>query len=177
MAITPNIDHKLREVAERAENFLEGVDQSPFSSTAFSVLQERIALYVSELVKESAIIAKRDNADSISTKHVEVACEHLTLRSRGRIYKHLGTIGGICLGASLSTLISMITINQYPSSAVLISVLLGIIGGALFAINMMMSLASATKPRLTTHSTRPPDSISFMVALSGLLGCFMRAAG
>jgi hypothetical protein len=137
MDLTPNVDHKLKEVAERTENFLEGVDHSPFSSAAFSVLKERITLYVSELVKESAIVAKRDKADSISTKHVEVACEHLTLRSRGGVYKNLGTIGGVCLGASISTLISMITASQYSMSGVLISVLLGIAGGVLFAINIM----------------------------------------
>ena len=79
-----------------------------FSSAATSVVKEKASQYMTGIVAESAAVARRDNSDIVSAKHVEIASDNITSHSRGRLYKHIGTWGGIFLGASLSTLTSMI---------------------------------------------------------------------
>ena len=127
---------KVEGIALRAEEYLEGVDPSPFSRPAFSVLKGRISQYVKDLVGESLKIRDLDRADSVSVKHVELASVHMTLQAGRKIYKHCGTVGGIFLGASLSNLLSMMSSSQYSSGSILITVFLGIAGASLITLNI-----------------------------------------
>lgn len=108
-------------------------DRPPFSVHAYVVLRTTIVEYVSDLVTESARIARRSRADDISAAHVQRAAEHLTSATRRRFFRHLGTIGGIMLGGAISNILSMTLENRYGSAGILITTGIAIIGAALVA--------------------------------------------
>ena len=68
----------------------------------FDALKQTIGDFIDELVSESARIANRNRADTISAAHVETAADHLVASSARRIFRHLGTVGGLVLGTALS---------------------------------------------------------------------------
>ena len=105
----------------------------PFSVPAYEVLRARIAEYISDLVTESARLARRSRADDISATHVQRAAEHLTSASRGRLSRHLGTVGGIMLGGALSNILSMTLENKYGATGILVTTGIAIVGAALVA--------------------------------------------
>ena len=111
-------------------------DRPPFSVPAYEILRTRIAEYISDLVTESARIAKRSRADDISATHVQRAAEHLTGTTRGRFFRHLGTVGGIMLGGALSNILSMTLENRYGPAGILITTGVAIIGAALVAAHI-----------------------------------------
>jgi len=111
-------------------------DRPPFSVPAYEVLRTRIAEYISDLVTESARIARRGRADDISATHVQRAAEHLTNATRGRFFRHLGTVGGIMLGGALSNILSMTMENRYGAAGILITTGFAIIGAGLVAAHI-----------------------------------------
>jgi hypothetical protein len=111
-------------------------DRPPFSSQAYELLRDKIAEYVSDLVTESARIARRSRADDISAAHVQRAAEHLTGASRGRFYKHVGTIGGIMLGGALSNILTMTLENRYGAAGILITTGVAVIGTGMVAAHI-----------------------------------------
>jgi len=113
---------------DMAGQALEHVDPGPFSAQAFHLLKLKVADYVRSLIMESSKISRRRRADVISAAHVEQASDYLVTSSSRRWFRHVGTIGGILLGASLSNFLAMTTGNQYSATGVTISVLLAVIG-------------------------------------------------
>src|SRR5580692_5415419 len=86
-------------LAEEAERQLANADAAPFSPQAFHILKSKVSDYVRALIGESAKVSRRGRADVISAAHVEQASEYLITTSSRRWVRHLGTIGGILLGA------------------------------------------------------------------------------
>jgi histone H3/H4 len=123
------------EVAEKADELLRSVDTSPFSPAAFSVFKAKVIQYIEDLARESATIAKRTQADVVSAKDVQAACDRLTTSPRKTLYRHLGTVGGLSLGASTSALGSMLVANQFPLWAVLVAIGTGILGAFFLGIH------------------------------------------
>jgi len=115
-------------VLQEADRQLAGVDPGPFSPPAFHVLKLKVAAYVRSLIVESAKIARRRRADVISASHVEQASDYLVTSASHRWFRHVGTIGGILLGASLSNFLSITTANQYSATGVVVSALLAVVG-------------------------------------------------
>lgn len=111
-------------------------DRPPFSAHAYEVLRTTIVEYVSDLVTESARIARRVRADDISAAHVQRAAEHLASTTRGRFYRHIGTIGGIMFGGALSNILSMTLENRYGTAGILITTGVAIAGTALVAAHI-----------------------------------------
>lgn len=103
----------------------------PFSEAAASLIREKSTEYFNELINESIVVGKRDQADIISSKHVQIASNNLISHSQGRLYQHLGTWGGIFLGTSLSSLMSMLLVNQYPPIGVVAVTVIGTVGSYL----------------------------------------------
>lgn len=132
--IEDHADQLLREV-HRA---LEYEDTGMFSVQAFRALKLKISLYVRSLITESARIARRRKSDMISVAHVDEASDHLTTSTSRRWLRHTGTVGGILLGAGLSSFLSMTTANQYTPAGVVVSAALGV-GGA-FAVALHIGL-------------------------------------
>jgi len=126
----------LTRIIQDAEMEIRDLDPSPFSHQGFSVLKEKISEYIAQLISESIRVAKRHQADTVSVAHVERANEYIVSSSSRRIFRHLGTVGGIFLGASLSNILSMTTTGQFSSVGTLISVGFGIVGAFLVALHI-----------------------------------------
>lgn len=123
-------------ILEQAEKELTTSDSLPFSPPAYSVLKWKIAEYISDLVIESVKVSKRHRADTVSAAHVEQASAYLVSSTSRRIFRHLGTIGGILLGAAISNLLAMTIANQYTATSTIVSAILGIIGAFMIALHM-----------------------------------------
>jgi hypothetical protein len=131
------VNKEAEQVAIKAEEHLQGVDPSPFSAAAFSILKGKVGQYVNDLISESIKISKLDQSDSVSTKHVELASKYLTLQGNNRIYRLLGTFGGVLLGASISNFLTMLTTEQYSKFGISGSLLLLLVGTCLTTFNYL----------------------------------------
>jgi hypothetical protein len=123
-------------VVQYATSQLASVDPSPFSADAFEVLKQKVADYVRAVVTESMKMAKRHDADTISPTYVEDANRLLVSSSGRRWIRHLGTLGGILLGAALSNLLAMTTAEKYSAVAILVTAGLGIVGAFMIALHI-----------------------------------------
>ena len=132
----PSPDNQVAAVVEQAETALKGIDPSPFSAPAFDTVKAKIAQHVNELVNESVKVSKRHRADTVSAAHVERASEYLVSSASRRIYRHLGTVGGILLGAALSNILAMTLAGQYTGGGTILSATLGIVGAFLIALHI-----------------------------------------
>lgn len=126
----------MEEVRRQAEASLQSLDPSPFSQPAFETLKEKIGAYIIELVSESVKVAQRRQTDTVSITHVEQASQYLLASTSRRFFRHLGTVGGILLGVSGSTLLGMTTADKYTAVGVLASATLAVLGSFLLAIHI-----------------------------------------
>lgn len=92
--------------------------------------------HITELVNESVKVSKRHRADTVSAAHVERASEYLVTSTSRRIYRHLGTLGGILLGAALSNILAMTLAGQYTGGGTIVSASLGIVGAFMIALHI-----------------------------------------
>lgn len=136
MSNRDQFEQELAEVRQTAESALESIDPSPFSPSAFAALKEKIAEYIVNLVTESIKISHRHQADTVSANHVQRATEYLVSVTSRRFLRHLGTVGGILLGASLSNILSMAGTGEYTLIGVVLSAGFGIIGAFLIALHI-----------------------------------------
>jgi hypothetical protein len=109
---------------------------SPFSPPAFDTLKAKVSEYVVDLLNESIKVSKQHRADTVSAAHVERAAEYLVSSTSRRFYRHLGTVGGILLGAALSNILAMTLAGQYTGGGTILSVALGIIGAFMIALHI-----------------------------------------
>ncbi|NNJ84100.1 MAG: hypothetical protein HKP13_04060 [Gammaproteobacteria bacterium] len=132
-----NSEETAQSVVQQAEGqLLQSADPSSFSPSAFTTLETRIGQYISELVSESIKVSKRHQADTVSAAHVERANEYLVTNTSRRIYRHLGTVGGVLLGAALSHIPTMSSAGRYTSEETVLSAALGIVGAFMIALHM-----------------------------------------
>jgi len=124
----PDRENEADALVQAAERGVENLDPGPFSPQAFHALKMKVSGYVRALVVESARISRRRRADVISASHVEQASDYLVTSSSRRWLRHLGTVGGIFLGAALSNFLAMTTSSQYTTTGVVVSATLAIIG-------------------------------------------------
>lgn len=103
---------------------------------AIAVLKRKISDYIVELAEESARIAARHRADAVSAAHVEDAASYLLVSRSRRLYRHLGTVGGLLFGAALSTVLAMLTTNQLSPVGVVTSSGVGMLGAFLVALHI-----------------------------------------
>ena len=129
-------DDTARSVVQQAEAQLRIVDPSPFSPPAFTTLKTKVGEYVTSLVTESVKVSQRHQADTVSAAHVERASEYLVTNTSRRVYRHLGTIGGVLLGAALSNLLAMSLAGQYTGGGTILSAGLGIVGAFMVALHI-----------------------------------------
>jgi histone H3/H4 len=125
-----------QEVIDRASRRLQNAAQVPFSDQAFQQLKEQISAYAEELIDESVKKAKQHRAESVSSADVQQAGQFLVARPSHRIYKHVGTFGGLLFGTALSSIVSMTTTNQYGLTVVVITFVLTFIGTFFITIHM-----------------------------------------
>lgn len=128
---------EVKGIVADANSQLDTLDSAPFSPTAFSLLREKIAEYISSLLTESNKVARRHQADTISANHVQRATEYLVAITSRRVFRHLGTLGGIFLGAALSNIVMMTGSDQFTTAGVLLSAALGMVGAFMVALHIV----------------------------------------
>ncbi len=129
-------DQSIRKALTEAGEKLQNADPGPFSRKGFLHLRERIDEYIEDLIAESARIAKRAKADAISAAHVDHAAENLITSMSRRVYRHLGTIGGLLLGTALAQFVTMLSDSKFTAEGVGISASLGVVGAFLVALHI-----------------------------------------
>jgi histone H3/H4 len=127
--------NELRVLIEAIEQQILKLDISTFSRSAFEHLKKSINAYIVELISESIKNSKRQRADTVSRAHVEKACDYLVSSPRQKIFRHLGTAGGLCAGAAISNVVTMATVAQYTLTGVLLSFILGLVGVSLVTLH------------------------------------------
>jgi histone H3/H4 len=127
---------ELARIIAQADDQLRGVDPSPFSSQAYRALQEQISRYIAELIGESTREAKRRQLDTVSETHVERAAEILLSNAARNVYRHVGTLGGVFLGASISNLLAMATSSTVTFTSITLTTALGVIGAFAIALHI-----------------------------------------
>ena len=125
-----------QEVIDRASRRLQNAAKIPFSEQAFAELKEQISAYAEELIDESVKKAKQHRAESVSSADVQQAGQFLVARPSHRLYRHVGTFGGLLFGTALSSIVSMTTTNQYGLTVVAVTFVLTFIGTFFITIHM-----------------------------------------
>lgn len=115
---------------------VEGLRCRSLFPRALDALKRIIDTFISELTEESIKISKRHRADNVAESHVETAAQHLLAEAPARIFRHLGTIGGILLGAAISNLLSIITTKVMTPVSVSVTTTVSIVGAFLVALHV-----------------------------------------
>jgi hypothetical protein len=118
------------------EGLLSKPDALPFSTPAFEELNARLDGYVIELVSESRRIARRQQADVISPAYVRQASDILVARKGRKRIALAGSVGWVLVGAALPTLLDVATGKPASSTQVVGSVILGMLGVFLIAVQL-----------------------------------------
>ena len=123
---------------QQAARDLQGTDPSPFTPNAYQTLTEIVNDFIKDLVGESLRIAKRHKSEVVSINYVQHAGEHLIASRARRLFRHMGTLGGILLGGSLSNILAMAQAggNSLPLLGTLVSIGLCLIGTFLVAVHI-----------------------------------------
>lgn len=135
-SLTPKPSDELRRVLETAERELDQIDHSPFSNNAFERLRFKIAEYTGQLVTESAKLSKRHGSETISTLDVERASQYLVSSTSHKVYRHMGTLGGLVLGTGAANGLSILTTSQFTPIGLVITFVLILIGAFLVAFHI-----------------------------------------
>ena len=114
-------------------------EQGPFTKSGFKNLKEKITTFADDLIVESNRIAKRHGTDDISAVHVEAANRHLVTSSRNKTLAIIGSIGGICLGGSLSNVFNILNGTSASTTSIVVTTGLGIAGAFLMAVQFARS--------------------------------------
>jgi hypothetical protein len=107
----------------------------PMSAKAQVEVESEIRTYKNELVEAAEKIAKRHKADTVSAADVRHAAGNLVVGPTRRLYKHLGTAGGIMVGAAGSNLLGMTLLEVFPMSGVIMTCVCFIAGGLMIGVN------------------------------------------
>lgn len=124
-------------IARRAEAALKNVDPAPFTPGAFKEVQVSVSTYIRSLVAESAKTAERRQNDGVvSTADVRHASQYLSSARKSKVTDHLGTLGGILLGAGLGNLVSLIASDDLALASVIVTLVLSVAGVAMVAFQI-----------------------------------------
>jgi len=127
---------ELQRIIKQADIDLQRIDHTPFSPKAFERLKEKISEYSAQLITKSIKVARRRESETVSTKNVEQASQYLVSSTGSKLYRNIGTLGGILLGAGLSTFLSMVVAGVFTTSVVLIALSLTLVGMFMVALQI-----------------------------------------
>jgi histone H3/H4 len=128
--------HGLQSILDEADRSLQKIDPLPFSEPAFARAKEKVEEFTRQLAVESIKTAKRHRADTVSSADVEHASQYLVSSTSHKIYKHVGTLGGIMLGAGFSNVLAMMTTGQFTTTGVASSCLLAAVGAFMVSFHI-----------------------------------------
>ena len=135
--LVPKQGSELQPIIEADEKELRKADQTPFTPQAFANLTDKLGEYSVLLITEAVKLAKRHKSETVSSTHVEHASEYLVSSSSRKLYRHMGTFGGLLLGVAGSNFLSMFSTNQFSPNGVTITVIATLMGGILTTAHMV----------------------------------------
>jgi len=127
-------DASLLAIGRRVGDLLARPDALPFSASAVEELKARFESHVIELVSESGRIARRQQADVISSAYVRQAGDRLVVRKAQRRLALAGSIGGVLVGVALPSLLDVAAGKQMSPIQIVGAAVLGMLGVLLFAV-------------------------------------------
>jgi formate-dependent nitrite reductase membrane component NrfD len=96
-----------------------------------------VEAYIDDLLAASEKLAKTEVADIVSAHHVNRAAQFLRAGRRLGALRHLGTVGGVLLGAAISNVLAIATATAAPTTTgVIASISLGVVGAFLIALHI-----------------------------------------
>lgn len=98
------------------------------------MLQKKADEYIDDLVLESVRIMERKQADTVSANYVQQASDNLVASRRRRLFTFAGTLGGVLLGAGVSSYIEMVKAGTATISTVMTASALAVVGTFLVAL-------------------------------------------
>lgn len=129
-------DAALLSLGPHVEGLLSNPDTLPFSTPALKELRARFEGYAIELVGEAQRIARRQQADVISSAYVRQASDILVARKGRKRIALAGSVGWVLVGAALPALLDVAAGNISPTQVVG-SVILGMLGVFLIAVQIL----------------------------------------
>ncbi len=135
-----NLKHLPGKIDSSLEELLKAGDPSAFTPTARLALKDKIIEYSHELVDLTLKISKRNYAGSASKAYVNLAGYQIANTTDSRLFKHLGIIGGILLGAFLSGFVAMTIDCKFTMITTIVSTLFGVLGAFLIAFPIVHDL-------------------------------------
>lgn len=125
------------DVVSTARQSLSAMDSAPFTPSAFALLQDTVDEFIGDLMDEALRIAKRHKSEVVSANYVQAASSYLVTSRARRLFRHMGTIGGILLGGALSNILAMAQAGStFPVIGTLVSIGVGLVGSFLVAIHI-----------------------------------------
>ncbi|MCA1629314.1 MAG: hypothetical protein LC774_02895, partial [Acidobacteria bacterium] len=76
---------------------MEQIEHTPFSEKSFERLKYKISEYTAQLLTESVKVSRRHGSETVSTSDVERASQYLVSSTSHKVYRHMGTLGGLIL--------------------------------------------------------------------------------
>lgn len=135
--IVSNQQSDLQQIIDTAERELQHTSHTRFTDNGFNRLKEKISEYVVQLITESVKVARRRDSETVSPTHIEQASQYLVSSTTRKLYRHIGTVGGILLGVAGSNFLSMITANVFTLNGVVVTVGFTLVGGVLIASHIV----------------------------------------
>jgi histone H3/H4 len=135
--IVPRQRSELQQIIDTAERELQHTSHTRFTDNGFNRLKEKISEYVVQLITESVKVARRRDSETVSPTHIEQASQYLVSSTSRKLYRHIGTVGGILLGVAGSNFLSMITSNIFTLNGVVVTVAFTLVGGVLIAAHIV----------------------------------------
>jgi histone H3/H4 len=132
-----NTQSDLQQIADINERELQDAHPTPFSSNARNRLKESVREYAVQLINESTNIARRHQSESVSVSDVERASQYLRPNTSHKIYRHMGTLGGVLLGTAASNMLSMITTQQYSLTGMIVTFVLSLVSAFMIAVHIV----------------------------------------
>ena len=130
-------DGEVEDVIRRAQRRAAALGSTvPFTGPAFIRLQESIAEFIRALVLEAARSARRQRSDMISKVDVDQASRYIAAGAASSSTQHIGTIGGLLLGAAISNGLNIVSSRAYSTSGIVVTGALLVVGAFLIAFHI-----------------------------------------
>lgn len=135
-SVSPKPSEELQRIVEAASKELDQVPHTPYSDNAFERLKYKVGEFTAQLITESIKSARRHNSETVSPFDVEKASQYLVSSSSHKIYRHMGTIGGLVLGTGAANGLSILTTSQFTPIGLVITFILILLGAFMVAFHI-----------------------------------------
>jgi histone H3/H4 len=135
-SLAPKPSDELQRIVDSAGRELDQIPHTPFSDNAFERLKYKVSEYTAQLVTESVKFSRRHSSETVSSSDVERASQYLVSSTSHKVYRHMGTLGGLVLGTGAANGLSILTTAQFTPIGLVITFTLILIGAFMVAFHI-----------------------------------------